>query len=143
MFLSLLTYKNYDLDLEKVLTMALIHDFGESIIGDITPKNNHKYKNKAKYEDEAIKNIFSKLPESSEYIELWKDFEYSRTNEGMFLKQIDKLEMALQAIKYDNEFEIDLSEFLNSAIKDISTEELLQFINLAKKFVNNYNKKQD
>lgn len=101
------------LDMEKVLKTAIIHDLGESLIGDITPKEN--VQDKSFQEASALKMIVDSFSDRDELLELWKDFEYKRTPEGRFVKNLDKLEMALQAKFYQEETGIDLGEFVESA----------------------------
>ena len=48
---------------------------------------------------------------SDELIELWLDFEHGRTKEGLFVKELDKIEMCLQALAYEKEQDKDLTEF--------------------------------
>ena len=46
----------------------------------------------------------------------------------MIVKQIDKLDMALQAIVYRNQQDIDTSQFIESAMAKISDSSLLKLI---------------
>ena len=50
------------------------------------------------------------------------------TEEAKFVKQIDKLDMGLQAILYQNQQGLDLSEFISSAKARISDSDLLDFL---------------
>jgi putative hydrolases of HD superfamily len=132
LILVLLLYKKFNLQLDTMLKMALIHDIGESIIGDITPKEMDKYHTKSKIEEEAINTIFNGLADTNELIELWKDYEYARTKEGVILKQIDKLEMALQALSYSTEQEINITDFLNTANEKIENIFLLKVLEVSR-----------
>ncbi len=52
---------------------------------------------------------------AEEIKELWNEYEDGETNEAKLLKDIDKLEMILQALEYEErEKHLDLSEFFTS-----------------------------
>src|SRR5438093_11931345 len=67
------------LDTERVLRMSLLHDFAESITGDIPHPDKVKMGLEVAQEKEnfALKKILSLLPEElkSEYLDIWEDFE--------------------------------------------------------------------
>lgn len=112
------------LDQEKVLKLALIHDLGEIYAGDITPYDEVAPEEKNKRELEAVRKIFSSLPNGDQYITLWEEYQNGSSPEASFVKQIDRLEMALQAAVYEHQQAIDLEEFFNSATKAIHFSEL-------------------
>ena len=64
-----------------------------------------------------MKKVFSKLKHGDEYIKLWKEFENAENEEAKFVKQIDKLEMALQAHFYERKLDLNLQDFKDSAKK--------------------------
>lgn len=107
-FLVMIITNQFDLGLntEKLLKMALIHDLAESKLGDITPREKERYQAKAEQEIQVITDWFSGIPGGKHFIALFKDFEHQESKEARFLKKIDKIEMMLQAIVYEN---LDLS----------------------------------
>ena len=113
----------------KVLRMALIHDFGEVYVGDITPGDQISSKEKHQLEKKSIVRIFSKLPNGGDYIAIWEEFERSESPEAQFVRQIDKLEMALQASVYEHQEQKNLEEFFLSARSEISSLELAAIMN--------------
>ena len=113
-----------ELNFTTVVRMALIHDFGEVYAGDIIPSNHIAPTEKHKLEKDSITQILEKLPNGSEYIALWEEFEYCNSPEAQFVRQIDKLEMALQASVYENQKFENFKEFFNSAGTEISSPEL-------------------
>lgn len=119
------------LDTEKILKMALLHDLAESITGDFMPEEISK-DNKKIAEDDAMKEIFSKLPNNlaDEYDKIWQEYIHTNTEESILLHEIDKLEMAIQAAKYSSEgFSNEkLSLFIDSAKKEIKSKELLDIL---------------
>lgn len=119
------------LDTEKILKMALLHDLAESITGDFMPEEISK-ENKKVAEEDAMKEIFSKLPNNlaEQYEKIWQEYTHAITKESILLHEIDKLEMAIQAAKYSSEgFSNEkLSLFVESAKKEIKSKELLDIL---------------
>lgn len=109
-----------NLDLSKVLSLCIIHDIPEIIVGDLTPHDDCS--NKAKDEHLAMKEL------APQWLHLFEEYEAGQTEEAKFVKQIDKLDMALQAIIYRNEQDIDTSQFIESAMAKISDPGLLKLI---------------
>ncbi len=109
-----------ELDLIKVLSMCLVHDLPEVIVGDLTPYDNTT--NKAEMERNAMKQL------APEWLELFEEYEVGESKEAKFVKQIDKLDMGLQAILYQNEQGLDLAEFLASAKAKILDADLLRIL---------------
>ncbi|MDA3814136.1 MAG: HD domain-containing protein [Candidatus Cloacimonetes bacterium] len=118
-----------ELDLSKVLKYSLLHEIGEIYAGDITPVDNVREAEKYKLELSAVIKVFSKIKYGDKYIKLWKEFENSDSKEAKFIKQIDRLEMALQAHFYEKKLDMNLHDFKNSAksiLKDKILKDLLQ-----------------
>ena len=109
-----------NLDLSKVLSLCIIHDIPEIIVGDLTPHDDCS--NKAKDEHLAMKEL------APQWLHLFEEYEEGQTEEAKFVKQIDKLDMALQATIYRNEQDIDTSQFIESAMAKISDPGLLKLI---------------
>jgi putative hydrolase of HD superfamily len=110
----------------KMIKMALIHDLGESVIGDFMPES-IEIEKKKKLENFAINNIFSKISSTAlkkKYIKLWNEFDENKSNTSNLIHFIDKLEMAIQAKYYlDNNKNIhkkDVKPFLDSALRYIT-----------------------
>ncbi len=122
-----------ELDLEKVLIMAILHEIGEVYIGDLTPydRKNKKITSKEKHRLEkiAVIKILSKLGNWQKYIDIWLEFEKGESEEAKFVKQMDKLEMLIQASiykwHYNNE---QLREFLDRNWKCIKEKELQKIV---------------
>ncbi len=103
------------LDAARVLRMALIHDIGEVYAGDIIPSDGVSEAEKHRLEAEAVRRILSWLPDGQVYLELWDEFEAGASPEARFVRQIDRLEMGLQAAVYQSQGLIDGAEFFASA----------------------------
>ncbi len=109
-----------DLDMAKVLAMCIIHDLPEVRVGDLTPHDD--VRNKAELEVSAMSEL------APEWLGLFHEYESGHSEEAKFVKQIDKLDMGLQASIYQSRQELDLSEFTNSARLRITDSNLLRFL---------------
>ncbi|XP_044756044.1 5'-deoxynucleotidase HDDC2 [Coccinella septempunctata] len=94
---------NSNLDRLKCLQLALVHDLAESIVGDITPKDNIPEDAKHKMEDEAMKSITSCLGDKvGPYMyKLYKEYEAKETPEAKFVKDLDRFDMLYSATFYE------------------------------------------
>jgi putative hydrolase of HD superfamily len=119
------------LDTLKILKMSLLHDLAESITGDLTPDEISK-ESKQELENQAMNDIFSKLPSNiaDEYSKLWSEYQVGKSNESLLVHEVDRLEMALQARKYRLEGLPDdkLETFFLSARKDIKDNDMLKIL---------------
>ena len=106
--------------------MILLHDLGESIIGDYTP-GSIKIEEKKKLENDAIDNILSKIPFTeikNRYVKIWKEFDENKSEISKLVHLFDKLDMMIQAKYYlDNNNkkfnEKDFKHFFDSASRYI------------------------
>jgi len=110
------------LDELKMLQMALIHDLPEVIVGDLTPSE--KVKANKKNEEDAMKSLLAFLPKEvrCRYIEVWHEYANGETVEAKAVRQLEKLEMALQAREYEESrvAKESLELFIKSAEESIS-----------------------
>ena len=109
-----------ELDLEKILSLCLVHDLPEVRVGDLTPHDDTS--NKTELEHKAMSEI------APQWLSLFEEYEAGETAEAKFVKQIDKLDMGLQAILYQTKQDITLDEFIESAKSKISDKNLLEFL---------------
>jgi putative hydrolase of HD superfamily len=117
-----------ELDKLKIVKMALIHDFCEIYSGDIIPSDKISKEEKGRMEEEAIIKIFSKMSKGKDYIKLWKEFQEESSEEAKLVKQVDSLEMALQASVYENQGYKNLDEFFDDANKKIKDPLIKNFL---------------
>lgn len=113
-----------EMDALKILKMSLIHDFGEVYAGDFTPAAGINLDEKHALEKESVTRIFGRLPQGDSYLALWEEFESGNSPEAQFVRQLDKLEMALQASFYEHQQLGDLADFYASAAQVISDPQL-------------------
>lgn len=84
-----------ELDIEKVIKMCLVHDFGEAVTGDI-PSFYKTDADEAK-EDVAVENLLDNLPPhfDMELTELFAEMEEMKTAEAKLFKALDNLEVVI------------------------------------------------
>ena len=120
-FLCMLYADMEDLDPLKLLRMALIHDLPEAIIGDLMPSQ--KTAKTKQNEETAIHDIIGLLPEKQRenYLAVWNEYQEGKTKEAKVVRQLDKIEMALQAKEYKKfgSANKSLERFIKSA-KDVT-----------------------
>ncbi|KAF1357332.1 cytidylate kinase [Lizonia empirigonia] len=101
----------------RAVNMALIHDMGEALIGDITPSDGVSKEQKFEREDMALKflacTVRSWNPSFADSIlDLWYEYEKGESGAAMLVRQVDKLECIQQANIYQQRTGIDLGEFM-------------------------------
>ncbi|KAH8592663.1 HD domain-containing protein [Bisporella sp. PMI_857] len=106
------------LDRDKCIKLAITHDMGEALAGDLTPHDGVSKAEKFKLEKFGFKYIQSLLnkvnPElGQELMDLWVEFEDSKTPEAKWMHEVDKFECMIQAHDYEQQTygEKDLEEF--------------------------------
>lgn len=121
--------KNYNLDvnIDKVLKMLLVHEFGEILIGDITPFDNVTVEEKESIEHIAFKNVVSMLSDKKELYSLMKEFDEHTTKESKVAYMCDKLEAQLQAkVYFDKGRFKELNEYTNNIV--LTSPKIQEFI---------------
>lgn len=120
------------LDTAKVLKMALIHDLPEAIVGDSIP-GERTVRRKLTLESAAMKEILEEMPsvQRTEYGKIWQEFNHGESEEALLVRQVDKLEMAVQASEYRRAHGgPGAEEFIESARAQISDPDLLALLRL-------------
>ncbi|MBN1146901.1 MAG: HD domain-containing protein [Anaerolineales bacterium] len=117
-----------ELDGGKLLRMALLHDFGEIYAGDIIPGDGVPPQDKSRREAESVAQVLGKLPGGEAYVALWEEFERGDTPEARFVRQVDRLEMGLQARVYQAQGFERMQEFLASARQALTEQALLEIL---------------
>ncbi len=109
------------LDASKTARMSLLHDLAESITGDITPEAMPRSQ-KSEKEDDAMSTILEMFPKEirQKYADAWAEYRDADSPESALLKQVDKLEMALQAKRYAKSGPHDIESFLSTARQCVS-----------------------
>ena len=90
----------YDLDRLKCLEFAVVHDLAEEITGDYVPGDKITQQEKYDLEIKALEQIAART-KCPRLLELFAEYERRDTPEATFVKQMDKLDVILQARYYD------------------------------------------
>ncbi|XP_048729257.2 5'-deoxynucleotidase HDDC2-like isoform X2 [Ostrea edulis] len=130
--LSFLVEPSSGLNKDRCIKISLVHDLAECIVGNLTPQDDILKSEKRKQEMEAMKHICSLVPEEvgNELYELWEDYEFQRSAEAMFVKDLDKFEMILQAHEYEklSNSPGKLQEFFDSTKGKFKTEQVKEWV---------------
>jgi len=97
MVLLLKEYADFPVDIEKVISMLLIHDIVEIDAGDVLLYSKNKDEVSIK-ENMAAERIFGLLDKEQKnyFINLWKEFEEGEINEVKFACVFDRIEPLIQ-----------------------------------------------
>lgn len=131
MGITAMLIKNPDIDRNKCVRIALVHDIAESLVGDITPFDPVSKEEKHRREWESIQYLCNELVKpynpaaAQEIMDDWLAYENISSPEARYIKDIDKFEMLVQCFEYEKKYngEKDLTQFW-SAINSIKTEEV-------------------
>jgi len=106
-------------DSARAALLALVHEMGESYAGDITPVDGVSPEEKKRLEREAIRRALEGHPDLDWYLSLWEEFEEGSSPEARFVRQLDRLEMGLQAALQEAEGYPGMGEFYDSARRTV------------------------
>ncbi len=109
-----------EVDKDKLIKMALLHDLAEVTTGDIVTErwavlDIEKRDEKEKAERDSIYKFFQKIGEGKKYQAIFDEMIARVTLEAKLFWQLDKLEMAIQAYEYEKEQNINLEEFFETS----------------------------
>ncbi|ODR79259.1 phosphohydrolase [Haladaptatus sp. W1] len=99
-----------DIDTDRALRMALVHDLAEAKTGDVATRVNDADQRisaaeKDRREREAMADLAPAL--DPEIRNLWEEYETRETPESVFVKDMDLVDMCLQALVYEREARYD------------------------------------
>lgn len=129
-----------DIDVNKSIKIALVHDLAEALTGDIDAisiaEGKFLKEEKERQEIKAIMNLKRTLPEKigKEISELWYEYNEGNTKEAKFIKALDKIETLTQLAEsgykiYDKpEF---IANYANKCVKAFP--ELLDMLKILKR----------
>jgi putative hydrolases of HD superfamily len=116
------------LDRRRALTYAVLHDLPEVRAGDRTPHDGVSHAEKSRAEHAAMVGLCAGLPNGGELLSTWEAYEAQGDEEARFVRQLDRLDMALQAVRYAREGTTGLAEFLDSAEAGLTDPVLLALL---------------
>lgn len=116
--------RGWELNIEKVLRMALLHDLTEARTGDL-PNTIKRYFDKSalhtadeRIADEMLNGLGAI---GEEYLLLWREYEERSSLESRIVKAADKLDLLLQAREYEKGGANNLQEFRANSETDFSS----------------------
>ncbi|MBI4020942.1 MAG: HD domain-containing protein [Candidatus Aenigmarchaeota archaeon] len=130
-----------DVDRDKAVQMALVHDLAECIVGDILVDwkvsdfhkkalgGNHgiTQAEKKDLERRAMATLTDGLEGGERLLALWNEVEDGKTKEAAFVRDLDKLDMLIQALIYEQTREVNLDHWLREARNQPKDPRLLAF----------------
>ncbi len=92
-----------NIDLEKALKMATLHDWAEAITGDFSKELTEQIgaEKKKEIEESVLENLFEdeNISQKEEYLDLWRDYSEEESIEAILVKIADKLSILLEVSK--------------------------------------------
>ncbi len=110
--------RGMQVNVEKVLRMALLHDLSETRTGDLptTIKPYFPGDTLKQADEQAAHEILQPLGEAgANYLALWHEYEQRASLEARIVKAADKLDLLLQAREYEQGGAKNLGEFWDQA----------------------------
>lgn len=125
-YLTLLNLQPPTVDNDRVLRMAIYHDWPEVIITDFTPTDNIDENAKARLEVIAITVLTQGLPNANTAIAFVREYAEQKTPEARWLHDLDKLDAVITALTYEGRYPDKhgiFEGFLNHALPKLKTDE--------------------
>lgn len=100
--LCLLYAEEASVERERALAIALVHDLAEAVTGDLVARADPADREvslaeKARAEVAAM----NALPGGDSVLDLWLEYERSSTPEALFVRDMNLIDMCLQALRYE------------------------------------------
>lgn len=143
-----------EIDVGRAITLALVHDLPEAVVGDITPFDDRlkqpgedpaalfhetpEYSTdadraKTDAERQAMHDLTTKLPAElqSMLIDAWEEYESNETPEANLVRQLDKLETWLQALEYHvQQPDLIIESFRRGTERDVYDDDLASLLRI-------------
>lgn len=94
---------DFNINIDRVIKMLVIHELEEVSIGDLTPFDNISKEKKDKLGEESVQLLLNDLVKKEEYLKLTKEFNEKKTDDSKFALYCDKLELMLQMKLYEEQ----------------------------------------
>lgn len=130
-FMSMILSEIQGLDTNKIVKMSLLHDLAESKMGDFTPDDIPRER-KLELENNEMQKLLKKLPEKlvEDYQNVWNEFTSCKSQEAIFVHEMDKLEMIFQAKNYFDRGipKEKIQTFIDTATNGIKNKDLKEIL---------------
>lgn len=114
--LCLLYAEQSGLDLGRALAVALVHDIAEVVTGDHVARADPADREVSEQDKAAAElRAIDKLPAAEGALEAWREYEDRSTPEALFVRDMNLIDMCLQALRYESERRYDASRPVPSA----------------------------
>ncbi len=126
-FLCLIYGPDEDIDIDRAIRLALVHDLAEAETGDISAQHSDNREmdrdEKHRLEEQAMQELAGE--ELGKVQQLWEEYEQRDSPEARFVKDMDMVDMCLQAIKYIQDGKVaagEMDEFFTTTRQNITTD---------------------
>ena len=94
-------YAQPEVNIDRCIKMALVHDLVEIYAGDTFAYDAQGYEDKFQREQEAAERLFSQLPDGQgeEYKALWLEFDEEKTPDALYTCALDRLQPLINNYK--------------------------------------------
>jgi len=115
--------------------MALIHDLAESTIGDLTPGMKAGLRDLEERERRFFENLVNLMPReiAETYLNSWRRFSRDEDEISRLVREVDKLERGLQAVRYLRKGYGEVKEIYDSTLDELRDPELRRVLERALK----------
>lgn len=143
--ICMLTNNHDTLNYSRCVSIAVVHDMAEALVGDITPHDPVSKEEKHRRELAAMEYITQTVLKpfnaraADNILELWNEYEDVSSPEARFVKDIDKFELLVQMVEFEFQHgrDKDLSQFLGVR-KAIKTQEVQEWADAVIKVRDDY-----
>jgi putative hydrolase of HD superfamily len=106
------------LDRGRLLSIALLHDMSEALVGDLPASARRLFGSDAKQAAEqlALEELVAGLPQAHDYLALWLEYAQGSSPEARLVKALDRLELLAQALAYEQAGSRSLDEIWASVV---------------------------
>jgi putative hydrolase of HD superfamily len=112
------------LDYSKLQEMALIHDLAEFKAPDFMPSSGVSAAEKFQIENAVFRDLTNTDPRFERVWALWLEFEEQLSPEARILKDLDKLDAAIQALVYDSQGFHRVRDFYTYTLEQVKDSQL-------------------
>ena len=121
--LAMVLGERLGLEAGRMMRMALLHELSECRTGDI-PSGAIPHEQKHALERDMARDILAAAGDEGQYRELIEDFLEGRSREARLVRDLDRLEMLLQALEYQDAGFPVFQEFYANTIESIREPEV-------------------
>lgn len=117
-------------DQARLLAIAVLHDQAEALLGDLPASARRLLGSEVKHQAEAraMDELFGNLPQGLGLVALWQEYASGGSREARLIKALDRVEMLMQALQYQQAGQNNLDEFWVDVTKNLNEFPLVEQI---------------